>query len=532
MTSSDLYEKLLKFLQQPASYPHKPGDIEHIQTHISHVFLAGSLVFKIKKPVNFEFLDFSKLEKRKHYCCREVELNRRLCKDIYLGVVPIIYKEKSFRFEEEDAEENEIIEYAVKMQRLSEEHFLHSYIENESLTADHLDRVADKLARFYNNQKPDGDILKWGRIENIRINTDENFEQTEPFIGQTIDEVSFNTIQKFTNRYFEDHEALFNRRIQDKRIVDGHGDLHLEHIHMTSDKVCIYDCIEFNDRFRYGDLAADIAFLAMDLDFNNCWKEERYFVDKMVEKLGDQDLLQIIDFYKCYRAYVKGKVKSLQSAEEEVSAKDRIQSAEKASAYFDLSLRYALLASRPTVLIFMGRVASGKSTLAEHLSEKLNIKRFSSDYVRKKMAGLPLDERTPASIRSEIYSREMSVKTYNTLREEAERKIQNEQSAIVDATFSRREGRREWIEKLEDQEIWYYFIEACASDATIKDRLKKRDEKEHIVSDARLEDFEKLNEQYEAPEEIADRHLIQVGTDQSLNDTLKELYSGLLERNL
>ncbi len=418
------------------------------------------------------------------------------------------------------------------MKRLDEQFFLPSFIGQGALKLRQLDRVADKLSTFYNKQEPEEDILKWGAIENVRYNTDENFSQTESFIGETIDENSFKAIRKYTNRYYDRFSFLFNRRIEEKRIVDGHGDLHLEHIHITPDKVRIYDCIEFNDRFRYGDTAADLAYLAMDLDFAGFRKEERYFLDKMAQRLNDPDLLIHVDFYKCYRAYVKGKVKSIQATEEEVGEEEREKARWKARSYFDLSLRYALLGSHPTVLMFMGRIATGKSTLAKSLSSQLNIEYFSSDRIRKSLKGLPLDERTDASQRNELYSRSMTRETYNKLSEKAREYVASQNSVILDATYSKEENRKRLVNQLNTLDASFYFIEAQAPDELITERLKERERKEGVISDARLEDFEKIDQKYQAPQEISSQNLIEIDTSQSLEESLAGLYQKLIKSNL
>lgn len=529
--SSGFEPGLLEFLTQSSSYPHKPENVEHIQTHISHVFIVPPYVYKLKKPVDFGFLDYSTLQKRHKYCHREVELNRRLCEDTYLGVVGVVKEGGELRFVRENVDVDSIVEYLVKMRKLPEQYFLHHFIKNNSLKRQHLDRVAEKLTTFYKDQQ-DKDLSKWGTIETIKVNTDENFSQTESFIGQTIDRNTFEAVKYFTDSYYIRHEDLFQQRIDRGRIVDGHGDLHLEHIHLAPDKVRIYDCIEFNERFRYGDLAADLAFLAMDLDFNNCWREERYFIDQMAEKLGDEGLLQIIDFYKCYRAYVKGKVKSLQSAEEEVSKEERTEAAKLATRYFNFSLRYALLGSQPVVLIVMGRVGTGKSTISKHLAEKLNIDRYSSDYIRKSLAGLPLTERTPETKRPSLYSREMSAKTYGTLKSKAEEAASNGESVILDATYSRQEGREKLTDLLDSADIDFVFIETRAEDETIAQRLEKRETKSNVVSDARLEDFKNLSRAYESPMEIDESHFLSVSTEQTVNESVNILYKKLINRNL
>lgn len=530
--SHGLDATLLQFFKRSESYPHKPKEVRHIQTHISHVFMVPPYVYKIKKPVNFDFLDYSTLEKRQTFCHREVELNRRLCDGVYLGVVAIAKKGDTYQFVAEDEAPESVVEYAVKMKQLADEYFLHTYIDRGTLKKEHLDRVADKLAAFYLEQTSDPQIEKWGRIENIRVNTDENFNQTRDFTGETIQENAYEAIKYFTNKYFEKNQELFERRIAEERIVDGHGDLHLEHIHITPERVRIYDCIEFNDRFRYGDLAADLAYLAMDLDFNDCWREGRYFVDQMSMKLDDRDLLRIIDFYKCYRAYVKGKVKSMQSVEEEVDPKDRQTAASLARRYFDLSLRYALVGSKPVVIILMGRVGTGKSTLAGYLEEKLKVEYFSSDRIRKTMAGVPLTKRVSRKERQALYSSGMSKRTYEALMDRAIQSVADGKSVILDATFSRKEGRRKLTEALDrQQQVDYCFVEVRASDKTIKERLESRQNKK-AISDARLEDFDQLNERYDPPSEIPEKHLITVDSEQAIERSLGQLYRSLIKRKI
>lgn len=521
---------LYKVMESPDFYPHEPKDVKHVQTHISHVYIVPPLVYKVKKPVDLGFLDFSTLEKRKYFCKCEVQLNRRLCSDIYLGVVPIAQKGDNFILEPQD--ETGIVEYAVKMKKLEERYFLHSLIDNDALEPKHLDRVGNKLADFYLQQNPDKKVKEFGTIERIKYNTDENFEQTEAFIDDTIDREAYNAIQYFTNEFFKRNEELFSRRKEEGCIIDGHGDLHLEHIHIKPDRVCIYDCIEFNERLRYGDWAVDLAFLAMDLDFNERWDLERYFVHKMTALLDDSDLPVIIDFYKCYRAYVKGKVKSIHSTEEEVSKQERDRVYKLAGRYFDLSLRYALLGSRPVVIILMGGVGTGKSTLARHLSDKMGIENVSSDSLRKSLAGLPLDERTPEAKREALYHHEMSRKVYNALFEKAETNLKKEESIILDATFSNRDRRKEFINRFNKAGMAYLFVEVVASEETVKSRLRERESKSEVISDARLEDFEMLQQRYQSPDDKEIPHLITVNTDHSKTDTVNELYRKLADRQV
>ena len=515
-------EEFIRFLKQPESYPHKPDNVEHIQTHISHVFIAPPYVYKFKKQVNFEFLDFSSLDKRKHYCEQEVRLNQRMCGDTYIDVVPVYKTGDTWTFDESAGQQP--FEYAVWMKQLSGKDFLIEDVRNGTLSLSQIDRVISKLVPFYEQQSPETNVLEWGSPEKIKINTDENFEQTKAFIGDSIDGAAYNTIQTFTGRYLNQYQSLFEKRISQGRIVDGHGDLHLEHIHLTKNRVCIYDCIEFNDRFRYLDIASDIAFLAMDLDFNGYKNESNYLVQQMSDKLDDPGLMRLADFYKCYRAYIRGKVKSMESREEEVGATGRKQASRLARNYFSLALKYAVTGSKPTILVFMGRIASGKSTLAEEVAARLDIEHFSSDVIRKESAGLPIDVRTPSEKRKDLYHKESTIKTYEAMFTKAKNDVGKGKNVVLDATFGKRNLREQLLSFFDDTESTIRFIEAQAPEEVRKKRLAKRSDKNKIISDARLEDFEMLNQNYEEPSDGELTERIHIDSDQPIEKNLHEIF--------
>lgn len=520
-------QDLIHFLEQPNSYPHQPDSVKHIQTHISHVFIAPPYVYKFKKPVDFDFLDFSTLKKRKYYCEQEVKLNNRLCEGPYLGTIPVYKQGNSWSFSRN--EKRKPAEYAVWMNQLSKEDFLIEYLKKGELSNKHIDRVVEKLGPFYKNQSLGHEILEWGEPDKIKVNTDENFEQTEAFIGNTISKISYDTIQFFTNQYLNRRLHLFKQRIKEQHIVDGHGDLHLEHIHFTADQVCIYDCIEFNDRFRYQDIASDIAFLAMDLDFNGLPQKSNYFIQQMSEKLNDPDILNITDFYKCYRAYIRGKVKSMESAEQEVEASNREKAAQLAKRYFSLALRYALLGSKPAVLVFMGRVASGKSTLATGVAAELNLKHFSSDILRKKQAGLSLEIRTPSKKRNQIYSESTSDHIYQELTDSTIREILQGHCVVLDATFGNPEYRKRFMQQLENFDANILFIEAEAPHGIRKSRLMERENQPGVISDARIEDLEKLDEKFHPPLKTDTSSYFKISTTVSKEESLTNLFRKMVE---
>jgi aminoglycoside phosphotransferase family enzyme/predicted kinase len=511
-------EALVAFLREPKSYPHRPRSVRFVQTHASLVFIAPPYVFKVKKPVNFGFLDFSTLAKRRAACEREVVLNRRLAPRTYLGVVPIVESPSGLCI----GGPGKAVEFAVQMRHLGERGFLDRMLGRGAVGVREIDRIATVLARFYNTQHPTADIEDWGHVGRLRVSTDENFAQTRRFIGRTISAGASAAIQAYTNDFFRRHARRLERRVREGWIRDGHGDLHLEHIHLTPAAVTIYDCIEFNDRFRFIDVASDVAFLAMDLDYRNRPDLARHFERKMARALRDDGMPPLLNFYKCYRAFVRGKVESLQSLAL-LGPSDREAAAERARRYFRLALRYAVSGSQPVVLAVMGRIGSGKSALADALARELGCIGFSSDKLRKELAGRRLYERTPLEVRARLYAPAMNRRTYSALTQRVTAEVKRGHCVIADATFGKAMQRTRFKRALVKAGVRVIFIEASASDRTIRARLRRRETSAAEVSDARVEDFAKLAGAYEPPAELEHNELVRVSTAKALNVTVRNV---------
>ncbi len=505
-----------------------------IQTHISWVFIASPFVFKVKKSVNLGFLDFRTLEKRQHFCQREIELNRRLCPKIYLGVVPVYTTASGFSFEAQ----GEIVEYAVKMRELPHGWFLSELLAKGLVGEKEIDRVISRLYRFYQSETPTPEIEQWGTPEKLRISTDENFAQVEPFMGRSISPLAFETIRHFTNQFYAANPKLFCERIEQRRILDCHGDLHLDHIHLTPEATTIFDCIEFNDRFRFIDMANDIAFLAMDFDFEGRSDLGNLLLRNAACELRDAGMLKVANFYKCYRAFVRGKVETIQATEKETTNPKEHE--KQAARYFRLALRYAIAGSEPLILVVMGRVGTGKSSIAKRLAGELDWPVFSSDEIRKTLAGVPLTQRSPPELRNKIYSPQMTRRTYRKLikdglaaigcsRGRRPRPLQSHNGVVLDATFSTRALRKFLRDECRKANMPFQFVELEVDPTEIKKRLKARDEKTAGTSDARLEDFQKLSAAYETPSELAPG-LIRVSTTTSVSDAVKTILLCLAER--
>ena len=327
--------QLPEFIQAlliPETYPHPVGDIKLMQTQMSYVFLTGDFVYKVKKPVDLGYLDYTTLEKRLYYCQREVELNKRLCPDAYLGVVTINNDNGTFSIDGK----REIKEYAVKMRYLPQERMLNVLLAQNKVSVDMITGIARILAYFHK----EAEIIKgFGTPDTIRINTDENFSQTEKYIGQSISRETYRCIKDYTEDFIEHNTPLFNKRIEEGKIRDCHGDLHAAHICFT-DNICIYDCIEFNDRFRYCDIAAEVAFLSMDLDHDNRPDLSGNFVNAYIESSNDNEITQLLNFYKCYFAYVRGKVACFQLDDVHIPDEEKTGILANARSYFELAVSY------------------------------------------------------------------------------------------------------------------------------------------------------------------------------------------------
>jgi uncharacterized protein len=335
MSENNLPE-FISFFTTPGNYHYDVDKVKLVQTHISYVLLAGKYVYKIKKPVDFGFLNFTTLDKRKYYCEQELMLNKRLCPSLYLDTVAITRTDSGFEFNGT----GEIIDYAVRMSRMNEEKMMGNLLQDNKLSTETLDKLVDILVPFYEKADDSDEILEFGKAESVAVNVLENFEQTESFIGsEALSREQFNKIRSYAKNFLK-QENLFNKRIQDGRIKDCHGDLYSANICIDT-KIYIYDCIEFNQRFRYCDVASDVAFLAMDLDFHDLSDLSSHFIKKFSDQSKDKDLEKMLDFYKCYRAYVRGKIGLFTASSPEVDQQTKDTCLAQAKKYFILAENYS-----------------------------------------------------------------------------------------------------------------------------------------------------------------------------------------------
>ena len=490
----------VRALRSPDAYAHPADDLRFHETHISWVALAGPYAYKVKKPVELHFLDFSTVAARRAACEDEVRLNQRLCPDVYLGVVEIVERDGRYRV----SGPGRPVEPAVWMRRLPEAGMLPRLLDEGAVDAALVRRIARRLARFHETAATGAGVDEYGALAMVRANWEENFAQTAPFVGRVVAANVHAAIAAYVERGLRENAALFERRIAKGRVREGHGDLHAANICVDGRRLELFDCLEFNRRFRCADVAAEVAFLAMDLDHYGRADLTAAFVDDYVRASGDAELLTLLDFYRCYRAYVRGKVLCLRLAEPGLSPAEEAAITGNARAYFDLAWAYAGGLGGPTLVVVMGLPASGKTSLAQALARRLGLVHLSSDVVRKQLAGLRPTDRGVAGFGEGLYSPAMTRRTYDALRRRAGRWLRSGRSVVLDATFSQPDERAA-VRRLATRLGARLVTLVCRADeATTLARLAAREGDRRTVSDARPAQWSALRTAFVEPAEVPD----------------------------
>jgi aminoglycoside phosphotransferase family enzyme/predicted kinase len=513
--------ELKRLLLRPQAYPgFAPARVELIETHLSWVFLLERDVFKVKKPVELGFVDFRSLEQRKAACEAEVELNRRLAPNVYIGVVPIVKNGEGVVL----ASEGVALEWAVHMRRLPDAGRADLLLNAGTLAHELIDRLAETIALFHRTARCDADTARFGQPATIRHNVFENFTQTAEGLRELMSENEAEELTAFQTWFLSAHAALFGERVERGFVRDGHGDLRLEHVYFEREGApTIIDCIEFNERFRFADVCADIAFLSMDLAVHGQPVLAERLLARYARASNDFDLYALIDFYESYRAFVRGKVALMLAADSGVEDSARVRAREDARRYF----LFALAAGRPQMvppflLAVCGLVASGKSTVADALAERIGAVVISSDRTRKHLLGVPAEQSLAEQAFTGAYSSERSQELYAELMRRASVVLASGRAVIVDASF-RSAGQRAQLRSLARQhDVPLLFAECRCREETARERLRARANKPN-VSDARLELFADFARNFEPVTEFpADQHMV-IDTERPLAHALSAL---------
>jgi aminoglycoside phosphotransferase family enzyme/predicted kinase len=508
--------ELIEQLSRPEAFGSAASEVAVHQTHISVVFLVGDSAYKVKKPVRFDFLDFSTLQRRRHFCEEEVRLNRRHAPDVYLGVVPITRQGDTLRV----GGEGEVVEWAVHMRRLPPAAMLQEKLRHGELTDELVDRVADRVADFHRTTKQAPKAA--GRFDAVASLLQDILGEARPQVGTTVRPAVFPRLERRLKETLDHLKPLIDARAERGMTRDTHGDLHLDHVYHFPDRpppgdLVLVDCIEFNDRFRHIDPVADMAFLVMDLIFQGRRDLAGRFADSYFQATGDDEGRALLPLYTAHRADVRALVDGLTLAEPEIGAEERNACLECARGHWLLALAELESAGdRPCLALVAGLPGTGTSTLARHLAQRCAFVVLRSDVVRKEMAGLPIDQTAPD--RAALYAPDQTARTYAEVLRRADELLLDGGRVLVDASFREEVWRQRFLDLARRRGVPVRLLRCTASPALVQERLAAR---RGDASDAGWTVYQQLAAEWEPATEATRRHLVEIVTDQGPEATVE-----------
>jgi uncharacterized protein len=458
--------ELIQHMLLPEFYPHPVTmPIELIQTHASIVLLTGSFAYKLKKPVNFGFLDYSTIANRKHFCEEEIRLNQRGATELYLAVLPISKQGNKYQF----GNDGEIVDYVVKMVQFPQSSLLSNMFESGQITSDDIVEMGQVVARFHAEAQTSEYISSFGTVVKIRQSIDNNYRQTEKYIGRSQTQPQYTETKAYTDRFLIENEQLFLDRIAGGFIRECHGDLHLRNVCYWQHKILLFDCIEFNEPFRFVDTMYDVAFAVMDLEARGRKDLANLFLNTYAEQTGDWAGLQVLPLYLTRQAYVRAKVTSFLLDDPGISIKDRVAALAAATNYYRQAWEYTRTKQGRLIMI-SGLSGSGKSTLGQRIAESVGGIQIRSDAVRKHLGGIPLLAKGDDS----LYTPEMTARTYQKVLLLGTKLAVQGFTVILDAKYDRQSLRTAVINLAQSEGIPLDIIHCTAPTSTLVDRLVRR----------------------------------------------------------
>ena len=464
--------RLLNALQNPGLYDHHVSGFTVVETHISWVILTGDYAYKIKKPVKLEFLDFSTLQQRYFYCQEELRLNRRIAADYYLDVIAITGTKTNPAFNGTGRP----IEYAIKMKQFPQDCQLDRLLARGKLELSHIRSLAESVADFHGNIATSDPEDRFGTPATIKDATDKCFDVINAFLTKADDARNLSDIQEWCDIEHARCCDIFRRRKQQGYIKECHGDMHLRNIAFTNNKILIFDCIEFEEDFRWIDVMSEIAFVVMDLDSRNQPEMASEFLNYYLEQTGDYRGLEVLRYYLVYRALVRAKVDCIRAHQADISASEKQEAMTEFQRYIGIAKSY-LQTPKSSLVIMHGLSGSGKTWVSSMLLRKERMIRIRSDIERKRLLSrnvMGTNTHTVPPSPANLYSANATDMTYNTLYNAAYSMLDNHWSVIVDATFLKRDRRGRFQTLAETLSVNYYILECIANRDALVDRINHR----------------------------------------------------------
>ena len=495
--------KIVNAFFNPEFYDHPVDRIELVETHISWVFLTGSFAYKIKKPVDFGFLNFTTLEQRKYYCEQELLLNRRFAPDIYLDVIPITESNNNLSL----AGAGEIIDYAVKMKQFDHNCLFEKLLKNNQIELGHIDDLSDVVAEFHDRINIAGSDVNFGSTSEVIKPVEENFSILSGILTDSKDQEILQSLNDQMRSMYKSICPQLRARKKEGHIRECHGDLHLGNITLIENKILLFDGIEFNDSFRWIDTISDCAFVIMDLQDHGQTVFANHFLNRYLLKTGDYSSLPVLKFYQLYRATVRAKVAGLRLQQQKVESSAYKNTISDLRNYLQLAASY-VHKNTTFLAISFGISGSGKSWISSQLADQLGAIQLRSDVERKRLFSTSVED---------LYSGSTTDQTYTYIMATCELVLNAGYSVIVDAAFLDKKWRRKFRAIAEKQRIPFYILSCYADQKTTRQRLRSRQDEINNVSDADISVMENQLKNMDYLDNDEMKYEISVDTDKLLD---------------